>query len=168
MPDYPYIIDPFTQVYEKIWETLTNAPEVSRRVKPVNRIMRTGQRVGPFRDTVTAADLPELDVVPAGGEANPFQTSTSGQFLQMFDVQVSAGGMSLDRSQLFPLKWAVLKAVARAGDTLGLDFVKSVRITDMAEGPTLRDERQAVGWQAIIRVQVVLFITRVHLVATEN
>lgn len=122
-----FTIDPFTQIYDAIWDLLEANEEFTSLVKLGNRIRFDGSVRNPLKERVSNADFPEVILVMVGGEINQKFSSTSVQITKTFRVMVNSGTLKAS-VHLFPIEWAALKAIHAGMDTLNLSFVKRLRI----------------------------------------
>ena len=148
--------DPFTQVYSALWGLLESHAQFAGLVKVANRIqyVAAGNRQ-PGKPQVTAGDLPEVRIVPAGGPVRVAPSSTAGcAVTEDLLVQVFSGDQRLQQAA-YPVRWQVLRAVAAARDNLGLPFVKKLRCVEakqtLADAPAARG---VAGWSVVLRVSV--------------
>lgn len=74
--------DLFTRLELVLWGFLESTPELTALVKVANRVKTTGVAEVPNGTNLTAADLPELRIEPAGGGLNvPGTMVTSSNFM---------------------------------------------------------------------------------------
>ena len=155
--------DPFTQTIEKIWELLEADTAVAALVKKGNRVKLTGDGQVPIKSSVQDGDMPELIIEPAGGPMNPHATSTSVSITPRFAITTATGNLMVD-AKLFPLKWALLKALFKmCNDNLDLAFVTNADIVDpAAEGYDAAgaEQRGTSGWSLGLTVQVEMSFVR--------
>jgi len=151
-----FTTDPMTQVLDRLWDALGRSPAVADAVRPGNRIKFTGTDPDPAKTALQAGDMPELAIVPGQWTFGP-RSSTSRQLVQSFTVQLATGDNRLAGSaaRLFPLKWAIVKAIEAAGDNLALPFVQSVRFGGGQDSLTDGDaNRGPEGWSTVATVTV--------------
>jgi hypothetical protein len=87
MPDFT--VDPFTQVYNALWDLLTADAGFTALVKQNNRISLQGDNADPVRTNVQDNDTPEVIIRPTGGPANLTKTNTSAEIIEEYEVMVA-------------------------------------------------------------------------------
>lgn len=142
--------DPFTQVYEKLWDLLETDSQLAAHVKVANRIKLNSRKVlhGKFR--LSTKDLPELTIEPAGGTCEIKRTTTSMPITQHFAVRMKTHDLRVDRS-FFPIKFALLNRLTDVTGNLGLSFVRRVQVDDMTDG---RNDDGHDGWHTAFNITV--------------
>lgn len=153
--------DPFTQAYNAIWTFLVAVDSLKDRVKKGNRITFANQaKPTPIKEQIIDADVPELTLMPGNGEYHLFNTSTSHEIMQAYDLVAVTGDQRVTED-FFPIQWEVFKALAAAGDKLGLSFVTSVRINTVT-GALEEEERNRdmEGWVMVASIVVAMTIDR--------
>lgn len=148
--------DPFTQVLDKLWELLEAQSEVTDLVAARNRIKLHQSYGRPEKLKQSLADLPELIIEPSGGGANVHGTSTHAKVIQRYSIGLKGRDLRV-HATFFPLKWAVLKALASTDANLGLSFVRNVIIEDSRDTPR---EEQHPGWESVLEVVVEMWFSR--------
>ena len=161
--------DPFTQVLDKLWEFLEAYEPFASLVKLANRIKVQGSNRTPYKAEVQDSDLPEVIIVPAGGETHLFRTSDSSSAVQLFEIRGTTGDLRTDRL-FFPLKWALIRGVARMGHDLGIesDVFKVTKVSVMEAADTQADEdanRGTQGWSCRLVLAVELWFQNATLIA---
>ena len=155
--------DPFSEVYDALFDVLVEQHEIERRIVPRSRIRFDGAKPNPIADSVNAGDVPEVMLYPGRGTYNLSKTSTHAQIEQVFHLRIATHDLRLDRD-LFPVKWAAMRAIYQASPTLGLDTVKKLEVVD---GTDRYDDTEAnrgtPGWSTLLSVQVTMFVTRERL-----
>ena len=133
--------DPFTQVYKKILSILQNDPFVQALVRSANWI--TFDNPNPFKRNAQPGDAPEILIEPVTGQDQWAETSTSAKGTVVWSIKIATQDPRLyftdafgNRTGIFPLRWAVMRALYQAGDNLdGLSFVRVTRITATVKAP---------------------------------
>lgn len=163
--------DPFSMIYEALWQILEDSPDFSVRVKPGNRVKFIGKldRL-PEKDEILTADLPEVRVIPAGGTPHLQRTSNSSSCLKRFVIQVATGDRRVDAS-LFPVEWAVYKAltdwtnILTALEWQGNTFVNLARPMEITEDIGLINlERGISGWVTVFACEIHMWFKTSDLV----
>ncbi len=156
--------NPFGLLYNAIWAALISEHEFARRVTPGNRErFDLSDDPDPRPDVLPDGAAPAVSVLPASSLANLTASSTSAHVTQNFVVSCESNDLRLG-VDVFPLKWAILRAMAIAGATnLGLDFVKKITILDSVEGIADNERRGREGWAAITTISVECHFLRERL-----
>ncbi len=155
--------DPFTQNYGAVWDALEAHTPLTDLVKLGNR-MKFDQLDPPqLKDSQLVGDTPALMLLPSGGSFQIFRTNKGGSAFQAFQLGIIAGDKRLQK-QFFPVKWETIRALAKAGRTLGLEFVINVTIGDISED--LDDFATSLGiqgWTGQLEILTELFFTKDEL-----
>lgn len=130
--------DPFTLVYDGLWELIEKHGPLNDLVSLGNRIKRT-QSNRPLKRRKQDADLPEIDIMPGGNdEFNAFGASGASDATQTYLIQVATGRQRVD-SGVFRVKWELLRAMAtttQEGGVLGLPtWLTDIRFISTSEDP---------------------------------
>jgi hypothetical protein len=141
--------DPFTQVYNGLWDLLELNTELASLVKIGNRIKCTSDGKGD-KEKYTNSDLPEIIIRPAAGTSEIKSTSTHTQITQTYAVICTSGDLHIDKS-FFPVKWAILNALTDATNCLNLQFVRQVILEDSIDG---RNTERFPGWNTAFNIKV--------------
>lgn len=165
----PTQVDPFTEVYNALYDQLEAEHEIERRILPRSRIRLDGEEPNPTRVKVAAADMPELRLDPGSCLSELFHTSSAAKIVQTFLLTMSSQEVRVQRD-IFPVKWAVLRALSKGAPKLGLDFVKRIDVMDTVDeldqeagrGRT-SGSRGTPGWEFTMTIQVTMFINRSRL-----
>lgn len=150
-----FAVDPFTQVYRKLWAVLLAEPDVAKRIKGPNRISYATDDRDPEggRGALTDA-FPEMRIKPTGGPFKLFGSSTSSFASKTFNIEIETGDMRLQR-EVFPLEWAIFKALSKTqSSNLDLPFVMNVTYESVNDLDTAPDGRVLNQWAALIAVTV--------------
>jgi hypothetical protein len=124
--------DPFTQVAQAIVAALSSHAGFSGLVSAGNLIDPTSSTFEDYKGDVAPGDLPEALLRPGGFELMPFgPNSRSATLRQKFELVITTD--ALRTTSLHAVKYQALRALATAGDTLGLTFVRTWRITSGQE-----------------------------------
>lgn len=156
-------IDPFSEVYNALFDALIEEHEIERRIAPRSRIRFDGDKPHPAAEKIGTADVPEVMLFPGRCAYGLTHTSDSARIEQVFQLRIATHDLRLDRD-LFPVKWAAVRAMYRASPTLGLDTVKKVTLVDSIDSFDDADaNRGTPGWSALMTILVTLFIPRSRL-----
>jgi hypothetical protein len=134
--------DPFTQVAQAIVAALAGHAGFSALVMPGNLIDPTSSTFEDYKADVAPGDLPEALLRPREFELAAFgPSSRTAGIRQKFDLVITTD--ALRTTSLHAVKYQALRALATAGDTLGLDFVRtwSIHSGEEHDSPKLRAER---------------------------
>ena len=158
--------DPFSLVYERVWDILTGHKPLADLVNLRNRIRFDQTEQDPEKQEIEDSDLPELMLVPAGGEAEPFDTNTTARATQDLELQLTTGDLRV-HEVLFPVKWQLLRALVQCGVQLGgFDFVRGVGFSNITEEfDNDAANRGTRGWSATITIRVDMHFDVTKLVA---
>lgn len=149
-------VDPFTQVYRRLWKQLKAEDDFVQLVPRGNRIEYDGDARNPDKDQRATADYPQVRIRPQGGAVGIVTSSTGSTVEKRFNIEMQTGDLRLTEI-LFPLEWSVLKAFSgtKAGN-LDLSFVENVEIeaTNSSDRDPQDDQMQQwVGlWIARVRM----------------
>lgn len=161
-----FAIDPYTQVYDRIWELLEAEASLMQLVKPGNRVNLQDRNPSPRKSNTQDGDLPELSVMPMGGGVDLWKTNTTAIFDEVYRIAIATGDLR-PHKQLNPIKFAVLRALGRTANDLGLPFVVTTNCMSVTD--TLYDlaqNRGTVAWSALYDVRVTMKIPRAVLLGT--
>jgi len=165
--------DPFTLIEQALWACLESSPAIHRLVGLNNRVRMSDDEPNVKPESVLAADVPELVVVPAGGTFNAPNTGVSSHsctVTQTFLISVLSDTLStsqLERS-VNPIKWAIFCAMERnflSREGLpGLDFVRMARAIDFQDTNTPQPSpipgREIRSWRTVMNVTVTAIFNR--------
>jgi len=114
------MIDPFTQVSQRIATVLQAYPGFSALVNPGNFRQMTQANFTKFAENISTADTPEFVLLQTGFNLKPFgSTSQKAELTQAFQLIQTANNLVV--TPVNKLKFAIFVALFKAGDTLGLD-----------------------------------------------
>lgn len=158
-----FTIDPFTQVYNRIWEVFEDNVDFCALIKEGNRIKFTTEKTTPMKKQAIDADYPEVSLIPRGGESPSAISSTSAEFDRVFSLVIVSGTLRADK-YLFPTEWLSLKILSNQSDSLGLIFVKKFRVGPSdwrVNDPEFTKGKE--GWFSVIDINVGIVIPRSDL-----
>jgi len=152
--------DPLTEVYQAILQLLKDDPDVSSIVAIGNLIDRTSSRpdgsdLNRPKEDLTDMDLPEIDLVPAGGTVDIPNTSSSIVIDQSFDIVIKSATARLD-AQFFPLFFAIIRAFVRVGCQMNKpELVERVSLSNYTDDENLDAVLKGLeGWSSLLTVNV--------------
>ena len=157
--------DPFTLVHNALWALLEAHQGFVNLVPANNRIKFTGDLRAPIKDQISTADLPEVRIVPTGGEAHLKRTSNSSSVLKRWEIQVSTGDQRVDYTKgVFAVEWEILIALQdwitalKAITWTSKPFVVTAKPATVREGVTEADLNRGIkGWSALWACEVEMF-----------
>lgn len=160
--------NPILQVHKALWSLLESAPGFTAMVKAGNRIKFVGTDRSPIKETVQAADLPEVRIIPTSANLGLGQTSNSSRMAQIWELQVSTGDQRVMLT--FETQWQIFIAMSRWQEVLsaltwnGKKFVKSMQPTAVNIGVTDKDlSRNIVGWSTLWSCEIEMWFTTADL-----
>jgi hypothetical protein len=153
--------DPFTLVFNRLWEIVEAHPDAASVIKPGNRIKLNEQtKREPTKPFVQVADLPELMLVTEGGNLNLHSTSSSTKIVRRYSWLLSTGDARVNYL-LYPVEWLLVEAFSKWTTELtsltykDKHFVKRFDILDVSEGWKRADENRNIkGWSAIWKCEI--------------
>jgi len=144
--------NPIVVCHDAIWRALENDIEWCALVKLGNRVKYDNR--DPLKATLQDADMPEVRVEPQPGQAWKI-TSNPRQSLRgtiPFAIIITTGDMRPSPS-IYAIAWATVRALVRAGITLGDETV--INNSDIQGiGMGLDADRARVGWTAVVNVTI--------------
>lgn len=147
------IADPFTQMYNALFQALASDPFLQTFIQPANTVSWVTENPEPAKTEVSQADLPEIQLLPAVTEID-WQTTVWIRVDCEYTVQITTGDLRVQK-ELFPIQWGIVRAISQAGDSLGLSFVSKVRtkmFTNQINDPAV--QRGVEGWVSLVKVNV--------------
>lgn len=171
LPDAPEGDDPFTLVYNSIWNLLLARPAFVESVKEKNRISFVNDGGGTqfTKDfNKLAADFPEVQIVVETASPHTNNTSSSSMIRRTYAIMVSTDGATLNPG-LFPVEWEIYQAMAgwrtsvTALEYLGERFVKAIRLQQVTTGYTIGNAQVVKGWASAWRAEVDMHFSNVNL-----
>jgi hypothetical protein len=161
-------VDPFSLVYDKLWDLAEASVPLTRLVKLKNRIKFSPTKVyDPVKREVSEADLPELTLTSTTGSANMMANSSMSSCTRTYEWIIATGSLSII-AMLGPVEFALWCALHDYQSYLnalqwdGKDFVKVARVGQISNGLTDSERnRGIVGWTSIWSLDVEMyFVTK--------
>jgi hypothetical protein len=162
MPLTPVETDPFTLVFDKLWELAEASVPLAALVKPGNRIKfnKEGER-GPLKEAVAVADLPELVLTTTGTSAvNSHSSSCGSSITRQYSWLLSTGDYRFNY-KLFPVQFALFAAIIDAEYEIqslqwnGNPFVLRCFWSALTEGLSNAELNRGVkGWSSLWTFQI--------------
>lgn len=157
--------DPFSIFEDTLWFALESYAPLAALVKIGNRIKLTGTKDDPYEGSSSSGDFPELQVWPAGANVSPGavpRSSSTYFWHQRYSIGITTDKIRTNLpASINPLKWNVLRAIARAEYSLikpAVPFVSWIKPGDFRDqvqdvNPT-GQERGVRGWKAVLDLEV--------------
>lgn len=153
--------NPFDLTYDALWAMVEAHEGIDDIVKVGNRIKLDNQ--DPMKTNISAADLPELILVPSDGVFNFRNTSSTTMMSKNYEWLLStgeiklAGKLNIVEWMLFtthlnwPQKFSNIKFI-------GENFVKRLQIISSRTGLADAERNRGVkGWSSIWRLQIDMY-----------
>lgn len=148
--------DPFTQVHDAIWATLEGHAPLASMVRLGNRIKRTtgdgrgSDGITPVKQGLSHGDMPELDLMSAGGAVN--QKGSLIEITHTWEIALRTDDPYLD-VQTFPVYWELIRAFVTAPCDLGLPgLVDNSRLGNYTTDEQL-ERAIARGWLTLLTIE---------------
>lgn len=162
-------LDPFTQVYNALWEMLETRSVINKMVRLGNRIRLDGKNRDPIKNSVGVRDLPEILIVPGNSAPHIQRTSNSSTCLETIEIRVSTGDQRI-HELLYPLKWEIYRALATWATKLqslmwkNKTFVRLAKPVSASDVVTDSDlNRGVIGWSTIWACEVEMWFSTADL-----
>lgn len=121
-------MDIFTEVYAALVLDLQAEAEVSSRIEIGNQIRYDGPLPdSPLKPQTLSGDLPELVVEPTDFTIDLYTTNHTETATQTFELRIATGDLRIDQA-LFPLQYAIWKALSRRANLQAVSGVSHVRV----------------------------------------
>ena len=158
-------LDPFTQMYNALWQLAIDNAEFAALVKLKNRIRYDEETDrGPAKRDISSEDTPEVQLSAVGTIANLNSTSSTSEFIKQYQFVISTGDLRLQKA-LFPIEFALLRALRKWQEITpaltygGVTFVKNVEVVTASEGVSDPEKNRGIkGWGAILNIDVKMII----------
>ena len=152
--------DPFTQVYDKIWDMLEANSSFTDMVKIGNRIKVSGTDPHPLKKEVMDSDIPEVMILPRGGLHHINFSSSSVRLGRVYTIAITTNNLAANR-YLFPLEWIIFGVFVSSNQTLDLTFKATYELSQSDQ--TIEDillNRGVEGWASTIDIIVTIVINK--------
>ncbi len=164
-------LDPFSRVYKALVDDVLKAHRpLAKLVNVANWITFEGDSEDPEFSAVSDADMPELQVRPAGGPIMPSWSSSSARFDKVFIVGVTTDDHRV-KDLLFPITWEIARALAIHSDALTIKphiNTELLNPIDVSESNDLTEnDRGTRGWTAILGIPLRITIAKDKFLAEE-
>ena len=171
-----FLTDPFTQTMDSLWTLLEAQALFTTHVGAGNRIkLQSTTDEDPLRRMNSTTDQPLVLIAPSGGQEDEQNHSFDARMIvQRYEIQVGTG-QARTHKKLFPIKWAILKAVlgAKGNLTTASDnpFVRGMAVTsgwqDRYDNAVAGMET-ATGWVHFLTVEVRMWFTITQLQTVDS
>lgn len=168
----PFATDPITPVYQAIlsaltgwagWMNLVTTPRNSSG--NINDLTQPRFAVRSAKDIVQPGDLPEITLLQRKFQLAPYGSNSRVSEWWMEFPLVQTNSNRLQITTINALTWQTFMALVKAGDTLGIPYVRGWEVTDGGEDvPILETMRPSVFARETTMIVAVLNI-RVHMYA---
>jgi hypothetical protein len=158
--------DPFTQTYCAIWSALLASTEFAALIKSGNQIDLSADQVLFLKDDLLSADTPQVILTQGPFVLQPFGAgSTIVAMSQRYDLLAAFDTLNI--TPVNCLKWEALRALTRAGPTLGLSFVRGwvIGAGDDDVSGRLPFTKKLRNWGSVMAIEVRMDIARATVVA---
>ena len=166
--------DPFTRVERLLWFVLESHPGFTSRVPPGNRIKlcESEPSAEKAKAQPQASDLPEVMVVPAGGQGEQSRTSSGEGFEQLYEIRVSTaylqsqGNNAANELQrgIGPLKWEIIRAFRHRSDVYASHpFVKRITSIPVVDQYPGNNATRGPGWESVLTLSVLMYWPHLEL-----
>jgi hypothetical protein len=150
--------DPLSLTYAYLWKLVEQYPPWADMVRTGNRLHLDKNSRNPFKETLKAADLPQVTLLPTEANNNLHSNSSSAVIVQNFTLGINAGELQVNRVY-FPLKFYTLQALACFRADMGTVKWKGYPFLKKLEVPQATDtisELDASGniisWDSLITI----------------
>jgi len=169
MNDAP-AFNPFTLVYDALWDLAMRSGDLRTRVREGNRIsFGSPTNSNPTKPQIAAGDLPELVLVVRSMSANLHNTSSGSMCTREYAWQISGGDYRYSQT-LAPLEWELFCAMAGWRKTLtelrwrDVAFCKKMTLNGGQTGLSdPQNNRNIIGWSAVWTLSVEMHFKQEHL-----
>ena len=171
LPDAPEGDNPFTLVYNSLWNLLLSRPAFVQSVKQGNRISFVGQNPSTqFTKEFNklSADFPEVQIVVEQVTPQTNDTSSSSKLSCVYAIMLHTDGATLDPF-VFPIGWEIFQALQGWRTTVSaltyMDelFVKNVATLPVNNAYSLDAGQNLKGWASVWRARVDMYFSNVNL-----
>lgn len=153
--------DPFSLVYDALFDLAFAHPGLNEMVKAKNRASYTSEtnRTDPVKDKILTDDVPEIVLLSLGvTSGNLHATSSTSKVTRRYAFHITTGDFRLNKFVL-PIEWALCCALVDWKETLTTlkwpvesdwSYVKHCQIADISEGFADAEKNRGIrGWSAV-------------------
>ena len=165
--------DPFSLVFDKLWELAEVSQPLMRLVSPGNLIkFNKAQDRDPLKQQILTADLPELVLTGVGStEANLLESSCSSKIVRQYSFILSTGDYRIT-SFLLPVQFALFCALADYQAVLcplqwkSKTFITQANWVSLSEGMSNPELNRGIkGWSSLWTCMVEMHFSTADLKA---
>ena len=154
--------DPFTVVYQAIYNGLANFTDFTAIVKLANpnNLIHFDGLANPIKDKRNAADLPEVVLMQSKWRAEPYAVnSIACGIWQTYPIVATAADLNI--IPVNQLKYQTIRALDSLGSKLGVSFVRLFRLTDSRDLPASSAPGRGIDrWQSILDINVEMAVPK--------
>lgn len=150
--------DPFSITYEYLWGLVEGYPPWAEMVRVGNRLHLNKNSRNPFKDTLKAADLPQVTLLPTESNNNLHSNSSTAVIVQNFTLGINSGELQVNKVY-FPLKFYTLQALACFRLDLGsvkwkdYPFLKKLEVPQATDTISELDENgNIISWDSLVTI----------------
>lgn len=142
-------LDPITQVFNATWDLLKAYEPLAAIVPAGNMIQLNTDVRNPDKETMLAADFPQIRLVPISSEPHLQRTSNGSSLNIMFGIQI-ATGEKRPVAELFPVEWNIYCAVLSWPEYIreNIGYVK------LARPRAVTNQMGTPGWMSVMILEV--------------
>jgi hypothetical protein len=168
--------NPFTLVYDALWQLVEQFPNIDDLISPRNRVNfgSADDRGANLKQNIQAADLPELILIGSTASGNLFADSCNASVTRQYTFLISTGDLRQNQF-LMPVEWLLFCALANYSPTLkalewpvgsGRKFVTDLKLLSEAQGQSDPERNRGIkGWSATWACEVRMHINRADVLA---
>ena len=157
--------NPFTMLYDKIWEMIEVNPNIDKLVSSKNKI-KYDDWTG-VKDNIADADFPELALLSESAITNLMQTSNTTNMIKQYSWVITTGDFRINEVYN-QLTWELFRAMMGWDHYLTAlvwedqHFVKRVNMVALNEGTFRMAQNRGIrGWSSIWSFEIEChFVTR--------
>lgn len=153
--------DPISEVLDAIWTRLEQNTTFTSKVKPGNRVKITGDQGGQQKTNTQDADKPAVRITPAGGIHQPWRSSHTAIFSQVYAIEVSTSDERLNQD-FGIVKFAILCSLQSLDNLKAtLSYVNAItELTHEDQDNASTMDNGTPGWSTVYRVRVDMAFAR--------
>lgn len=154
-------MDPFSLVFNALWELAEGSSVLTSLVKPGNRPHLDDDRyTAGVKNEVNTADLPELILLPVSANGNIRNTSSSTMITRQYTWVISTGD-SRPNFRLHPVEFALYAEMANWPLVInallwnGYKFATMTNVVNAEQGESDPERNRGIkGWSALWTIEV--------------
>ncbi len=166
--------NPFTLLYDELWNLLEQSPELSQLVAVGNRLKFNDEfNREPLKETVATADMPEILILSDGGDFNLMNSSSTSRFDLSYSIVINTGDYRLNVFA-HQIQWFIFCQFVKWKTTLTTltwkneAFVKNVRLSNVTTGESMAERNRGInGFTTVCKILVEVIINTANIVPTQ-